>query len=310
MGNVMPLHIVVTGAAGYLGSAIVKAARACGHQVTPIVRHGSDGIVQDLADPNATGKLAQQLEPVDAIIHAASEMSGDWFVHQRSSNPACETVCNLANELDAHLVHISSIAVYDYLSLATGDTVTEQSLLESSPEERDGYARAKLAQEVIIAKTTPSASVLRVGAIFGKSRITNAHLGIGVGPILLRLASRGQVPLAHVDMVAQIAVRAAEDKAQGAVNIIDSDLPDRVRFIEALSSSGWPKIVIPIPWQFLEITGKTLSFWRSRPGLLQTKALHARMKPIAYDNTLMRAKFGDSEMSNFETLMQQAIRDE
>ena len=312
MGAVTPRHIVVTGAAGFLGRAIVHAAIARGHQVTEIVRSPStNAIVQDLAHAAACDTLAKQINEADAIIHAASEMSGDWSLHQRSSMPATVTACALAQRLNAHLVHISSIAIYDYEALLAGETLRETSALETNPQQRDGYVRAKLAQEDIIADKLPNAaSVLRVGAIFGKSRVMNAHLGIGLGPLLLRLASGGQIPLAHVGMVAQVAVRAAESKAVGAVNVLDSDLPDRVRFISCLSESGWPKLVIPVPWQIFDTLGRLLSFWKSRPGLLHRKTLHARMKPIAYDNALMCAQFGPLEMPSFETLMTRAMRND
>ena len=144
MGDVTPLHIVVTGAAGFLGSAIVATAKAHGHQVTSIVRKNGDGIAQDLAEVGAAETLATEIGKADAIIHAASEMSGDWDVHQRSSLPACKTVCTLANTLNAHLVHVSSIAIFDYEALPIGATIDEQSMIEPRPELRDGYARAKI----------------------------------------------------------------------------------------------------------------------------------------------------------------------
>ncbi len=309
MGAVTGKHIVVTGAAGYLGRAIVSAAEARGHRVSAITRSGSESIVQDLAWTGAAETLAAKIQNADAVIHAASEMSGDWAVHERSSLPAMRTACALAERLDAHLVHISSIVVYDFAALNTGDIVNEETPIEIVPEQRDAYVRAKLAQEEIVAGESADASVLRVGAIYGPTRILNAHLGVGVGPVLLRLANRGQVPLAHVDMVAEIAVRAAETRASGAVNVLDTDLPDRVRFIETLSASGWPKLVIPLPWQVFSALGSALAFWRSRPGLLRKRVLHARMKPLGYDNAVIRAKFPDVTQPSFETLMKWAMRD-
>ena len=310
MGDVAPLHIVVTGAAGYLGRAIVAVAEVRGHRVTRVVRGGDGGIAQDLAAKGATQTLTKRIESADAVIHAASEMTSDWAVHERSSLPAARNVCELAKALRAHLVQISSIVVYDYAALKSGDIVTENSPVETMPEQRDGYVRAKLAQEEIVAEQMPGASVLRVGAIYGQNRIMNAHLGIGIGPILLRLASSGQVPLAHVDLVARIAVSAAETTASGAVNVLDTDLPDRIRFIAALSASGWPKLVVPCPWQLFSALGSLLSFWTSRPGLLRRKVIHARMKPLGYDNTLMRSQFADAEMPFFEVLMKRAMRDD
>ena len=310
MGAVTPQHIVVTGATGYFGRAIVVAAETRGHRVTQIVRSGTQGIVQDLAAKGAAEALVEKIKDADAVIHAASEMSSDWALHERSSLPAMHTACTLASALDAHLVHVSSIVIYDFAALASGGSVSENSPVEIEPLQRDGYVRAKLAQEEIVTNEMPNASVLRVGAIYGPGRTMNAHLGIGLGPILLRLASRGQVPLAHVNLAAQIAVRAAEDKTSGAVNVLDTDLPDRIRFITALSACGWPKLVIPLPWQIFSTLGALLFFWNSRPGLLRRGVLHARMKPLDYDNALMRQQFGDMHMPPFETLMKQAMRDE
>jgi nucleoside-diphosphate-sugar epimerase len=308
MGNVTAPHIVVTGAAGYLGRAIVTAAEAQGYHVTKIIRNGTDGIVQDLSADSANTALLAQIESADAIIHAASEMSSDWGLHQRSSLPATKNICALANALNAHLVLISSITVYDFAALSIGGIVTENTPIETAPELRDGYVRAKLEQENIAAAAVPNASVLRVGAIYGKDRVMNAHLGIGAGPVLLRLARRGQIPLSHVAYTSQIAVRAAVERTSGAVNVLDTDLPDRVRFLSALGKSGWPKLIIPMPWQIFAACGAVLSFWRKRPGLLRRKVLHARMKPLGYDNTLMRTVFGDDEQPSFETLMAQALQ--
>ncbi len=307
MGAVTPLDIVVTGAGGYLGRALVAAAQARGHQVTPIYRSGNVRIAQDLAMPGAADALVAKIPRADAVIHAASEMTGDWATHARSSLPAMRAVCAFCTALTAHLVHISSIAVYDFEALATGGTVTENSPLITAPWDRDSYARAKAAQEKIVADLNPAASVLRVGAIYGPGRFMNTHLGIGLGPVLLRLAATGQVPMAHLSLVARVALEAAETKAQRTVNVLDSDLPDRNRYIAALKASGWPKLVIPFPWQILSGIGAALPFWQARPGLLRRRVLHARMKPLRYDNGLMRRQFSETPSPGFETLMKQAI---
>lgn len=310
MGDVAQSHIVVTGANGYLGRAIVALAVAQGHRVTKIVRSGAGDVVQDLALDGSDAALLKQIESADAVVHAASEMSSDWDLQERSTLPATRNICAFAKARGAHLVHISSIAVYDFAAIAQGDVVHERSPLEIAPEQRDGYMRAKLAQEEIIAEQCPQASVLRVGAIYGPSRIMNAHLGIGVGPVLLRLAAHGQIPLAHVDLTAQIALSAALKQAGGAVNVLDTDLPDRVRFIAALEKSGWPKLVIPLPWQVFSGIGALLAFWAGRPGLFKLPILHARMKPLGYDNSLMRSSFGDAERPSFEALMKRAMQDD
>jgi nucleoside-diphosphate-sugar epimerase len=306
------MRIVVTGAGGFLGGAIAQAAEAAGHSVVRILRSGAGEagtVVQDLAAAGAAEALAAQIGTADAVIHAACEMGDDWALHQRSSLPAAKTVCGLAGALDAHLVHVSSIVVYDFKALDEGAIVTEQSPLEAAPEQRDGYVRAKLAIEEIVAQARPQSTVLRIGAIFGPGRAMNAHLGIGIGPLLLRLSGSGQIPLAHIGLAAGAAVRAAEIRAMGAVNVVDTDLPNRFRFIAALSRSGWPKLVVPVTWKIFDALARILGFCSGRPGLLRRAVLHARMKPLGYDNALMRRALGTADAPDFEVLMRRALRD-
>ncbi len=73
-----PLRITVTGASGFLGSALVRALREGGHTVVPLVRSAN---VPGAArwDP-ATGQLDEQaLGAIDAIVHLAAEnVVGRW----------------------------------------------------------------------------------------------------------------------------------------------------------------------------------------------------------------------------------------
>lgn len=310
MGDVNALHIVVTGAGGFLGRAICELAETRGHRVSRVVRSGEGDHLIDLAKPAAAADLTIQIGQADVVIHAASEMGGDWALHQRSSLPAMQTACDLAKGLGAHLVHISSIVVYDFMQVQEGGLVSETTQIELHPERRDGYVRAKLAQESIVAQSCPSASVLRIGALYGAGHVMNAHLGIGLGPVLLRLSARGQIPLAHITRAAQAALTAAERKSEGAVNILDDDLPDRIQFINALSASGWPKLIIPMPWQVFSAIGQVLAIVPKRPGLLRPPVLHARMKPLGFDTTLMSATLGDTPQPRFEKLLKQALRDD
>lgn len=306
-------HIAVTGAGGFLGREIVRTALAQGLQVTAILRRAPDAdlgcevVICDLAKTSAEA-LGAQLKGVQAIIHAAGEMSSDAALHARSTLPATQVICEVAAALGAHLVHVSSISIYDYQSVPEGGFVTEDTAVEACPEQRDGYVAAKLTQEALVAGICPDASVLRVGALLGPGRVWNAHLGIGLGPALLRLSARGQVPICHVRTGAQVAVQAATAGKSGAVNVLEHDLPTRTRFIEAHAKSGWPRLVVPVPWQIIGALGAALRPWSARPGLLRAPVLHARMKPLGYDTARLEAEFVLPKRS-FEWLMKEALRD-
>lgn len=316
MGNVAPKHIVVTGAAGYLGRAIVTEALTRGHTVTAIVRSQPEPalpcttILADLAQIDPLD-LANDIDAADAVIAAAAEMTSDASRHEISTLPATENTCDLADALGAHLVHISSISVYDYEDIPKGTFVSEQSNLEILPDRRDGYAAAKIAQESIISELYPDASVLRVGALFGAGQSWNAHIGAGLGPLLIQFETKGQIPLCHIDRATHASLNAAERGLSGAVNIIDDDLPDRTRFVSAHAEGGWPKFVMPVPGKALRSLGqlaRRLRLPENRlPGLLRPAVYDARLKPLGYDPALCNQALGPLPSERFERLMRDTL---
>lgn len=76
MADPAPLHIAVTGASGFLGTALVPALTASGHVVVPLSRsprRGSGGVPWD---PERGELDPRALEGIDAVIHLAGENIG------------------------------------------------------------------------------------------------------------------------------------------------------------------------------------------------------------------------------------------
>src|ERR1051325_1349212 len=67
------MRILVTGAAGYIGSALVRALRASNHRVVGTDQAGAD-VVGNLAYPPFARSLITP--EVDAVFHLASLVSG------------------------------------------------------------------------------------------------------------------------------------------------------------------------------------------------------------------------------------------
>lgn len=304
------LSILVTGANGFLGRAVADAAMAAGHQVRRHGRAPGAGVdhAVDLGDPAAFEALCGAVAGVDAVIHTASAMVGDDAVHARDTIAATEALCRAMSsvtsgasgvESGAHLVLISSIAVYDADALPEGAVVDETAPLERDPARRDAYARAKLLQEAVARQSGVPLWCLRPGAIFAPGRLWNAHIGPKIGPVLFSLGRGGELPLVSVHSCAEAAVLAAEKAPEGdktvndwAVNIVDDNLPDRAGFLSILGV----RATRVLSWRVLDVAGQVLGalpgIGPRLPGLLRPGALRARMRPARYSNARAKALLG------------------
>jgi nucleoside-diphosphate-sugar epimerase len=311
------LRLAVTGASGYLGRAVVAEARNRGHSVRALVRdarRAPGGWGQDAGIEPIEGPL-ERLSPsalagVDAVLHLAAALSGDDAAHERNTlAPMRALLQAMAGCAPVpRLVLAGSLSVLG--GMREGDTVTETTPLEAAPEQRDAYARAKLAQEVLARAhaeaTGADVAILRIGAIWGPGRLWNGHLGVALGPLLIRTGSGGQVPLAHVTHAARALVQGAERPWQGLqiVHVLDADLPDRARYIAALRRGGWPRWVLPVGWPLMRALS-VVGGIPGVPGLLRAPVQRARIMPLRYAS--QASWQGEGSSPDFEQLMKAAL---
>jgi len=295
--------IMITGAAGFIGRHCVTAALMRGHSVVAVVRQKTvfpDGVRVIVADLNDV----QELPTVDVVIHAAASLAGDKAEMERDTVAATKGLI-AALHGRAHFVLVSSISVYDTLSLAVGDVLDETTPIESKPQNRDGYCRSKLAQEAVLKVSGLTGFIIRVGAVYGKGRLWNGHLGQAIGPLLLRMGTAGEVPLCYVENCAESLVMAAETPSNGLeyLNLIDEDLPDRGAYVKALKASGWPQFIVPFSWRILQAIAALFGQFSGAPGLLRPAILHARMKPLHYSNMRLKQRLGWQSTVDFTEAM-------
>ncbi|MET4102166.1 dihydroflavonol-4-reductase [Roseovarius sp. MBR-78] len=295
----MGLSVMITGAGGFLGRAVVAEAQARGHDVRALTR----------ADLDLASGEVPTLDGVDCVIHLAGSLSGDWAVQARDTLAATRRLIAAmqARALPPRLVLASSIAVY---TAGAKGIVTEATPLEADPARRDAYARAKIAQEDMLRDSGLRHTILRPGAIIGPGRVSTAHLGPVIGGTLLRMARGGEVPVVSLGDCARAFVLAAEMPGEGrALNILGADRPSRARFIAALRAGGWPRHVLPVNWRLVVPLAWLLSPLGARvPGLLRPAVLRARMAPVAYDIAAAEAALGWVPQDDFDAALARAMR--
>lgn len=310
-------RIVITGATGFIGHAAVVEARKRGLHVVAVLRGaGPDGWAQDAGitlcpfDLTQPGKaLAKAMQGADAVIHAAGHLHDTPEQAERLTRAVLRA---MQEARVPQLVLVSSLSVYDTMALPIGGTLTEDCPLEQEAQARDGYVLAKLVQERLCGDAAAAQGFalwrLRPGAVFGPGRVWNAHIGPALGPAVVRLGGAGQVPLCHVTRCGWALVQAAVTPGSGALNILDDDLPTRARFIRSLRRAGWPRAVVPLPWQAVLPLARILKRLHvpGLPGLLREPVLRARITPLEYSNAAMRSALGDCASPDFEPLMTQA----
>lgn len=330
MGDMSDRIIAVTGANGFVGRACVAEARRRGHPVLALCRSAplpdwdtDAGVTPVQIDLSETGadRLAALLQPVESLIHAAAHMGDDPASLARDTMTATGVVLDAWARADVRLVLISSLSVYDTDALAPGDRVTEASpqiALSSDalshPQAylggtRDAYAGSKRLQEAMMAQNAKAEDgwILRPGAIWGPGRSWHALQGFWLSKLFVTIGSDGELPLAHVDCVAQVALDCARTSTQGpsVLNVFDDDRPTRARFLKAHRRCyGWPRLNVTVPYGVWLALVRLLRPVAGRlPGLFREPILRARMMPLRYPNSTMRGAFPGEDIDTFEGLM-------
>jgi dTDP-4-dehydrorhamnose reductase len=151
------MRVVVTGARGQLGAAIVREFRAA-HDVEAL-----DRTALDITNAEAVFEAVARLRP-DAIVNCAAYNAVDAAEKQpvaalQTNAVAVRTLARAAAAVNAALVQFSSDFVFD-------GHATEPYSEDAAPNPRSVYATSKLLGEWF-ASSAPSAYILRVESLFG-----------------------------------------------------------------------------------------------------------------------------------------------
>ena len=306
-----PADALVTGAAGFLGRAVVAALRAQGKNVRVLVRRpvaafgddpGIQTVIGDLGDPQI---VDHAVAGGGIVYHVGAAMRGGPRDFEAG------TVWGTRNVLDAcrrhaspRLVYVSSMSVFDHAGRRANETLAEDYRFEPHPQLRGAYTRTKLVAERMVADAIAQhglpATILRPGQIFGpgaeevtpNGTIALAGRWIAIG------GGRIPLPLIYRDDVVDALLRAAESpQAIGRIfNLVDTDTVDRDSYLRRCKAKLGARLkLMHVPqWVFLclaigvELLGKALK--REVP---LTRYRVRSLRPLAnFDTTAARNILG------------------
>ena len=243
-----PAGILVTGGAGWLGSALVQRLLSRGETVRilahrPNVKLEEDSrfhvIYGDLGDPEA---VERAMKGVDLVYHAGATMRGRCW-----ADFECGTIRGTQNVVDAclrhqvkRLVYVSSLSVLDYARMKPTDTIDEHSAIEPYPERRGMYTQSKIAAERIVLDAIRDrqlpAVILRPGQIFGPGAEKVPPFGtIAVGGRWVVIGSGDlHLPLIYLDDVVDATEAAGlrEGVCGSIFQLVDAMKVDQKHYIE------------------------------------------------------------------------------
>jgi nucleoside-diphosphate-sugar epimerase len=248
-------RILITGAAGFIGSHVVECLLDMGFQnLVCLIRPSSEGgridhIIKsrpaaarvEVLKGNLLSREDCEAACKDAtvIFHLAAG-TGEKSYPDAFMN----SVVTTRNLLDASLrfarlqrfVLVSSFTVYT--NRQRSRCLDESCPTEDHPELRDAYCYAKVRQEQLLSEYGRNFGiphvVVRPGSVYGrgKSEITG-RVGLGTFGVFLHLGGSNRVPFTYVENCAEAIVLAGLVKGvDGQVfNVVDDDLPSSRQFL-------------------------------------------------------------------------------
>jgi len=229
------MRIALTGASGFIGSEIAKAAHAEGHSVTALVRESSrrDHIepfvdrfsVGEQDDPSAWTEL---LESADVVIHNSTAWSwkGELPFDRYVQSNLVGSLGLLKASAPRPFVFMSTIGVHHDMRERWGGVIDE----DHPTRPPNAYGAYKAAVEAFLwsenAQTGRPFCAIRPCGVYGIDPKLERSMGY---PIVKKVAAgqkftrAGGGKFVHVDDVAAATLRAVEDteNAERVVNLVD-----------------------------------------------------------------------------------------
>lgn len=314
------MKLFVTGANGFVGTAVVECALERGHELVAMVRPSTKldqiawakapGVSVVRGDLRRRGDWEQGLAGCDAVLHLAAAGSGDFYTQFAATVIGTEHLLAAMAAADLlRLVHISSFSLYDYRAVRDGDPLDEASPIEARPLDRDDYLQTKLMQEEMVRRFErehgAKVTILRPGAIYGPGKLWNAGRAIRLsGSVWMAFGRSSIQKLTYVENCAEAIVLAAEraEAIGRTLNIVDDDLPTQREYESAMRRAGFDDLgrTVSVPVRLVRAVATSLAAinrWRfggraKLPAFVVPAKMESQYRPLRYPNAAAKRVLG------------------
>jgi len=307
------MRILVTGAAGFLGQAVVESLLSHGDlDLRCFVRPNANlSTLEQIRSryPNArleyvVGNLVspadarRAVEGIDTVYHLAAGMKGMPATIFLNTVVASKYLLDAMQDRVRRVVLVSSLGVYGTSLRDTRRPVAEDTELDPHPEKRNVYFHAKIWQERLFRERAAQGKVdlviVRPGVLYGSgnpNRGFPSRIGISVGSLLLVFGNGHPLPLSHVVNCAEAVVLAGRSaEASGrSYNVVDDQAPTAREYLRRYKREVGKVAAIRIPFPLAMVLSHAVEKYHVKthgqiPAVLAPYETSAMWKGHRFDN--------------------------
>ena len=316
--------ILVTGAAGFIGSRVVECLLQYGYRnICCLVRPTSkterlEAIRQSTFEQNSVEIVKGNLLSPDDCLRVTRDAKLIYHLaagrgEKSIPDAFLNTVVSTRNLLEAarqrgilkRFVSVSSFSVYSNRGNPRKGLLDESCPMEKRPALRgDAYSFAKVKQDELVAEYGSRFQIpyviMRPGAVYGQGNESiTPRVGIGTFGLFLHLGGSNPVPLTYVDNCAEAIVLAGmKAGVEGEVfNVVDDDLPSSRKYLAMYKAKAkrFFSVYVPKPASYLLcFLWEKYSAWSQGqlPPIYGRRTWHAYWKKTRYSNEKLKSGLG------------------
>jgi nucleoside-diphosphate-sugar epimerase len=287
------VRILVTGASGFIGTALCRELRAHGHAVRAAVRTAAYQepdrlervVVTDIAGEFDRGAL---LDGIDAVVHLAAVGYGavdEAMLRRVNVEGATRLACAAAGRV-RRFVFVSSVKAHGEESGGRAFSETDM------PRPEDAYGRAKLEAERLLLEIAAGSGMelatLRPPLVYGpgvKGNFLRLLRWVDSGWPLPLGAVENHRSLIYVGNLVDAIARCVEHpQASGTFLVGDDESPSTPELVSRMANAlGHSARMWPVPVSWLRLAGRIAR---------REEEVRRLVGSLAVDTSLARTRFG------------------